>query len=239
MNGTTSGKLLNDTTSGTLLNDTTSGTLLNDAASGIPLNDAASGIPLNDTASGKLSNDTTIEILLDDTCLLNLGYSIFHIGFAILLLLVLCIAYCQSKNQRQNLVKLPGHSIRWVFSLALLLIQVVALAEGILTDRAQSDGPSLLYLYVPAICAFVATAVAMLTAHNVEIWQRMWMSYVLLIYWILSFGFETVRLGNLVRVNVARFFIVRYDIELLLLCICGILSVIHAFANGIGVSKPQ
>ena len=185
--------------------------------------------------------NTTSGILLNDTCLINFCYSIFHIGFAIILLLTLCIAYCQSKNQTQYLVKLPGHSIRWVFSLALLLIQVVALVEGILSDRAQSivDGVTSLYLYLPSVCALISTVCAILATHYVEVWQRMWLSFVLCFYWTLSCGFETVRLGNLVRVDVARFDIVGFYIEVLLLLICGVLSTIFAFGNGKGVSKPH
>ena len=167
--------------------------------------------------------------ILNDTCLINLYYAIFHITFCIVFLSVQGFAYIQTKQQKRFLLKSSGHNFRWILSSFLLLMHTIGITEGILTDSTHSkeDKTSFVYLYVPSICAFVTAGWAILVSHYMEVWQKKWPSFVLTIYWTLSCGAEIGRLLNLMSLDLINFKVVRFDVGVFVLLICGALDAIE------------
>ena len=168
---------------------------------------------------GISANDSEIHL---DICHLNFYCAVFHVAFLVVLILTQELAYVHRKQRglTHNLfMKFPFHNMRWLFSSLLLMLQTVAITEGILTSRTDNEEirPTFLYLYTPAICAFFAAACATILSHCMEVWQRKWPSFVLAIYWTLSCGLEFGRIVNLMNVNLASYNLFCFDIEALLL----------------------
>lgn len=187
-----------------------------------------------------LSGNSSIESayyrgqFLNHICLVNFYYTIFHLVFTALIISTQCIQVrnCQTSTtpSRKFLVKLPGHHIRWLFATLLLLIQIVAITEGTLTDSTRTNQetvPSCVYLYIPSVCAFVGGVCAIVLCHSIEVQWRTLPSILLLSYWMFSCGAEILRLVNLVNIDLASFSILRFDVVVLLLFIYATLGVIQ------------
>ena len=73
----------------------------------------------------------------DNTCFVNALDFIPHLGFILLSTIVLlgCCTCLNKVKRSEYLIRFPGHSARWLVSILLLLLLLVSLAEGILTNE--------------------------------------------------------------------------------------------------------
>ena len=74
----------------------------------------------------------------DNTCFVNALDFIPHLGFILLSTIVLLLGYCKCFSKARSskyLIRFPGHFVRWLVSIILLLLLLASLAEGILTNE--------------------------------------------------------------------------------------------------------
>ena len=181
------------------------------------------------TSESTSANHSEIHL---EICHLNFYCAVFHCSFLVVLILTFGLACIHRKKHgltNSLFMKFPYHNMRWLFSSLLLMLQIVAITEGILTDHTgnRKTRPSFVYLYIPAICAFSTAGWATILSHCVEVWQRKWPSFVLATYWTLSCGLEIGRLVNLRNANLARCNIFCFDIGVGLLVTYGTLAAIE------------
>lgn len=121
-----------------------------------------------------------------------------------------------------------GHDTRWILSICVLVTQLLAFLEGLVTDEngssADDERHSMMMIYVPSLCALLGGVVSTRLRHHMEKLQIRGPYTVLLTYWILACGAECVRLVDFVttRLNDDGTAL-RYYLIILLLCLYGIL----------------
>ena len=161
------------------------------------------------------------------TYLTDVFYAVFHGTFLVIFSAAYLAAYCHVNQAHQILDKLPGHNMRWILTTVMLLMQIAAMAEGLLTSNTRSfKNSKLVYLYVPSICAFITGLFSTVLSHYMEIWSKKWLIVPVAVYWIFSFGFEILRLVKLSNNGLGRFDLARFDICLLLIIIYGCLGIL-------------
>lgn len=136
----------------------------------------------------------------NDTCFVDgvvaLPHSVFLIILSILLFLIGCCTRYRRVHTKYLLVY-PGHSLRWLIAVLLLVLILASVGEGVLTDGTYKEQPTQLHLYVHSIVAFAAVVMSLVYYHHMELWQLSGMSVVLLVYWGCSAGVEIFRLVSL------------------------------------------
>ncbi|XP_038067451.1 ATP-binding cassette sub-family C member 9-like [Patiria miniata] len=155
---------------------------------------------------------------LYNACFVDLVYTLPHLIFILLGILVLFVLRCCTsirKEQHPYLVQFPGHNIRWVLNFVLLSLTVCELGEGILTDiDVYLDTPTIPRLYVPALLSLTAALLTMIYYNQMELWSRPHMSWVLLAYWLTALGVEIIRFLNLNHDEDVNYLILRYDLTI-------------------------
>ncbi|XP_033646525.1 ATP-binding cassette sub-family C member 9-like [Asterias rubens] len=134
---------------------------------------------------------------LYNTCFTDLVYTVPHLLFILLSVLVLFILGCCTrirKEKYQYLIQYPGHNVRWIINFAFFSFLLCQVGESILTDVSvyynEATRP---HLYIPALSVFLAAILNMLYYTQMEVWSRRHMSWLLLIYWVGALGGEVTR----------------------------------------------
>ncbi|XP_038067610.1 ATP-binding cassette sub-family C member 8-like [Patiria miniata] len=155
---------------------------------------------------------------LYNACFVDLVYTLPHLIFILLGVLVLFVLRCCTsirKEQHPYLVQFPGHNIRWVLNFVLLSLTVCELGEGILTDiDVYQDTSTIPRLYVPALLSLTAALLTMIYYNQMELWSRPHMSWLLLLYWLTALGVEIIRFLNLNHDEDVNNSIFRYDLNI-------------------------
>ena len=138
----------------------------------------------------------------NNTCLVN-GLAIFpHAAFLVLSSLVLLVLGCCTSYRKihtKYLLVYPGHSLRWLVLVLLLVMIIASIGEGIMTDETYQawKQPTQPHLYIHSIVAFVAVVMSLVYYHHMELWKIPVMSVLLLLYWLSSLFFEVLRVLSL------------------------------------------
>ncbi|XP_033647176.1 ATP-binding cassette sub-family C member 8-like [Asterias rubens] len=137
---------------------------------------------------------------LYNTCFTDLVYTVPHLLFILLSILVLFISGCCTTLRHKkydHLIPYPGHYLRWTVYILLMLQGVLALGESLLTVLNEpQDVPTRPHLYVPAVLALAASLLSLIYYHHVEVWNKPTMLWLLLLFWTTALGSEILRLLN-------------------------------------------
>ena len=178
------------------------------------------------------------DSVLSNSCFVDAMDTIPQVVFTFVALIsILILAYCtRFRNaQTQHLLRFPGHEVRWILLIALLILLAGSIAEGILSDasygKSQATQP---HLYLPQCCAFIATIAVIFCYQHMEVWQAPHLLWLLIAYWIASFATQTLRIFSLdyqfaeglVNVN-SLVEVARFDFTLALMVVYGLLFLVE------------
>ena len=94
-----------------------------------------------------VSQDSTSNTF--DSCLVGCPYMICHLIFTVLMFVLLYLL--QWRLERTHVVrKYPGHNAQWLLSACLVFVQLIAVAEGILTSQSSSRTDNMFLEYIPS-----------------------------------------------------------------------------------------
>ncbi|XP_038067062.1 ATP-binding cassette sub-family C member 8-like isoform X2 [Patiria miniata] len=169
--------------------------------------------------SDNLNNFTfDVNHTLYNACFVDLIYTLSHLIFILLGVLVLFILGCCTrirKEQYRYLIQYPGHNLRWVIYFILFTLVLSQIAESILSElEVQSWEPTRPHLYIPACFVLVASFLSMFFYNKMETWNRHHMSWLLVIYWVLALGIEVIRFLNFYHDPEVDFTLLRADLSL-------------------------
>ncbi len=183
---------------------------------------------------------TSITVVPDDTCTINAIIVIFHIVFIVVssLILAFCSCVIQQHTPSFYLHKFPAHTFRWLLLVLYLLICVFSIGEGIVTDQTfQQITTTQPQLYLPAIFTAIGTIFSLIFYHHCESWRGLRLLNVLLVYWLLGFVAEALKLQNLHSIGSSGITIARYDLSIINLVFYLTLSILEIYLQCSPVSK--
>ncbi|PVD32870.1 hypothetical protein C0Q70_08317 [Pomacea canaliculata] len=102
------------------------------------------------------------------------------------------------KLKAKTWVHFQGHNFRWVLNLALLLVVIFEVAEGVISDSNDPDSTNY-HTFVPQCLAFVGALTAIIYYHKVEIWNSPKFLLALLIYWPSSFSLKFLKVFSMYK----------------------------------------
>ncbi|XP_071961323.1 ATP-binding cassette sub-family C member 9-like [Antedon mediterranea] len=139
--------------------------------------------------------------IVNDVCFVDGFYLLVAVVFAISVLLILLIAYCCTslgQFNRSYIVRYPFHCARWLLGASLCLSQFASIGEGILTALVyRSDMTHEAHLYLPQTIAFITVFLMLCYYHHMEVWNVWPMVVLPLLYWMIAFVSEVLRLTNI------------------------------------------
>ncbi|XP_072014907.1 ATP-binding cassette sub-family C member 8-like [Amphiura filiformis] len=182
--------------------------------------------------SSQCTNINNFASIFAENCLLNVSYALFHFVFTILtIVLVVYMTFrCQTVHPIR-IIKFPAHNLRWIFLTFLILLQLIAVTEGILTNQTVVDeSTGYIFLYIPSVCAMLSAICATAFNHFTELCQQRRPIFIISLYWTASLVFEVLRLRSFTETLDYR--IMKFDIEIGLAFVYSMLictSVYHFF----------
>ena len=189
-------------------------------------------------SSPKTNNSVQCPQLdINDLCFVDTIATILQIGFSLLFTTIILILRCRRCRRRHiastsdlYLTRLPGHTIRYFVSSCLVVILITSLAEGILSDRLNSNSAGVWtepHLYIPFLIGAITLTLATVYYHHVEYMKlsRHFM-LLLLLYWSLSLASEVLRLFYFIGAGRVSADVMRFDLNCALLATyCLLLSI--------------
>ena len=168
---------------------------------------------------------------LYNTCFTDLVYTVPHLLFILLSILVLFISGCCTTLRHKkydHLIPYPGHYLRWTVYILLMLQGVLALGESLLTVLNEpQDVPTRPHLYVPAVLALAASLLSLIYYHHVEVWNKPTMLWLLLLFWTTALGSEILRLLNYDEDADADFTLMRALLNVSAIALYGVLLLLE------------
>ena len=148
---------------------------------------------------GEFKNSTRVtkEGVLANECFVDgLGF-VAHIAFVLIAIpILIALNKAQLGSMReQTWVHFPGHNVRWLITCTLVLVSLLEIAEGIISDSLYAGVH--LHLYVPHIVSMFATGIAITYYHHIEKWNSPRFLRFLCFYWMASLVVEVFKLVNL------------------------------------------
>ncbi|XP_038066967.1 ATP-binding cassette sub-family C member 8-like [Patiria miniata] len=206
-----------------------------DFLKGVPM--AASGIAEFNWYCG-VNNTENLDHFTHDlnhtlynACFVDLVYTLPHLIFILLGILVLFVLRCCTSIRRRKytyLIPYPGHYLRWVLYIIFVLLTACELGEGLLTDLGVYHGtPTRPHLYIPAILCLTAAILSVIYYNQMELWSRPHMSWLLLVYWLSALGAEIVRFLNLDHDPLVDFALMRSDLNIAAIVVYALLVLLE------------
>lgn len=88
------------------------------------------------------------------------------------------------------------HSIRWILTLILILINGLELAEGFVSDYIDPDSANF-HVLVPPILSLFSTILSIILYHNIEMWNSPRFLLILIPYWLSACGLKLLKAFSL------------------------------------------
>ncbi|XP_030828521.1 ATP-binding cassette sub-family C member 8 [Strongylocentrotus purpuratus] len=160
---------------------------------------------------------------LNNSCLINGIIVVPQLGFVLLSsLFLILLASCSSRQSltgSKYLLRLPGHTPRWLLTYVLLVLTLSFIAEGILTNDTflANSLPHQPHLYVAGVVMLAGAVFSILYFHMMEKWRERHMVWLLLVYWVASMFSLVVEMVHINRRGDINFQNVKFDITLLML----------------------
>ncbi|CAH1801693.1 unnamed protein product [Owenia fusiformis] len=99
----------------------------------------------------------------------------------------------------QSWVHFPGHNIRYILTIALIVMNLFELAEGVLSDSMYQGLH--LHLYVPHCVSVAASIMTLVYYHNVEMWNSPRFLLLTLLYWMSALTIKCLKVFCLFKKN--------------------------------------
>ncbi|XP_071809243.1 ATP-binding cassette sub-family C member 9-like [Asterias amurensis] len=172
------------------------------------------------------------EHVLNNTCLIDVvnasPHSLSLLVFFLILFGVFCFNY--KRVTPKFVLRFPNHSVQWILMLLVIVVQLGALSEGILTDVTYrysqyvsvSTQP---HLYVPGASGFLAGILVLVFSHTMELWRMANMIWLLLMYWMLAVAGQVAQILSLAYQDKADVNIMRFDFCVTLLGLYALLVI--------------
>ncbi|XP_072179900.1 ATP-binding cassette sub-family C member 8-like [Diadema setosum] len=156
---------------------------------------------------------------LNSACEVNTCIALTQASFIVLFSAVLlCLRYCSGYRKRTQskyyVFRLPGHVTRWILTFIILVVDLLMIAEGVLTNgiHEQYGFPNQPHLYVPAALLTVSGVASLVYYHMMEKWRADNMILLLLLYWLSSLVSVMLKLVYLSRLGVASVQVFCFDL---------------------------
>ena len=146
--------------------------------------------------------------ILDNECFLDGLEFVPHV-LLFLITLPVVILLSKSRNEVKGgpWVHFPGHTVRWIFTLILMVIHLCEIGEGVIAEF-RDEGPHL-HLYLTHCVALIGCIVSIIYYTSIETWNSPRLLLALLIYWIGALTIKCMKLVSLFKkglsVNFVRF----------------------------------
>ncbi|XP_071784445.1 ATP-binding cassette sub-family C member 9-like isoform X2 [Asterias amurensis] len=139
-----------------------------------------------------------LDHTLYNTCFTDLVYTVPHLLFILLSVLVLLILGCCTRIRKEKypyLIQYPGHNLRWILNFIFILLLLCQIGESILTNVGLLNGTDSMtpHLYIPSVFVLVAAILSMVYYTQMEVWRHAQMSWLLLAYWLGALASEVTR----------------------------------------------
>ncbi len=177
------------------------------------------------TPDGNNSSLSDWESVRNDSCFANFLLLIPHVLFFFLFILIAVIVSIRkslrgrttSSSSSPILFRYPGHVQRWILNVLYLVVLLVSLGEGVLSDH-KIEGPTQPHLYVPQACALLTGISTTFYYHVMETHKKSKMVYALLLYWVLAMTGEAYRMTTWVEsMSKIDLTVIRFDVIALVL----------------------
>ena len=122
--------------------------------------------------------------VLQNRCFVDV-MNIIPCGLFLLVSVTILVVWKQSvlgKLKAKTWVHFHCHIIRWIFMILLILVNCLEIAEGAVSDYLDPDQANY-HVVVPHCVSLLASVVAVIFYHNVEVWNSPRFLLVLLPYW--------------------------------------------------------
>ncbi|XP_046564179.1 ATP-binding cassette sub-family C member 9-like [Haliotis rubra] len=122
--------------------------------------------------------------VLLNTCFVDVLNMIPHALLALICIFILTVwnHSVMGKIKVKTWVHFPGHNLRWISTLALIIVNIVQIAEGVISDSNDPDTVNY-HTFIPQCVTTVGTIVSITYYHNVEMWNSPKFLLVLIVYW--------------------------------------------------------
>ncbi|XP_054751628.2 ATP-binding cassette sub-family C member 9-like isoform X1 [Lytechinus pictus] len=170
---------------------------------------------------------------LNNSCLINGIIVVPQLGFVVISSLILTFLAVCSTSERQScskyLLRLPGHTPRWLLTYVLLVLTLSFLAEGILTNDTYlaNSLPHQPHLYVVGVTMFLGAILSIVYYHMMEKWRERHMAWLLVVYWMVSLLSMIVYMIHIVNIGEAEWTRVRFDLALGLIFLMTMMVIIE------------
>lgn len=182
---------------------------------------------------------TSFEWDVNDTmhnaCFADLVYTAPHALFIVLGSLILLVVGCCTSMRKKHpsyLIPFPGHKALWVLYIPFLFGLMCSVGEGAITDlEVYKNVATQPRLYLTGVCSMVGGMIALMYYHHMEVWNKLSMAWLLLIYWATALAAEGVRFVNLYdhdadSINIE---LMRVDINILMLVTYSLFTLITLY----------
>ncbi|XP_041460450.1 ATP-binding cassette sub-family C member 9-like isoform X1 [Lytechinus variegatus] len=151
--------------------------------------------------------------------------------FALALLVLLLIGCCTSHSNVPNrfLLRYVTHGPRYLATFVLVVISVASVAEGILTDSTYVSQPTQPHLYLTGLSSALSGVVSLLYFSRLEKWRVWKMSFLLLLYWVVSLATIGIHLEFLVYHGYNDVHVTAFDISIILVVLYSFFLVVELY----------
>ena len=132
--------------------------------------------------------------VLRNKCFVDVMNIIPH-GLFVILSITILIAWRQStmgKLEAKSWVQFKCHSLRWILTLILIVVNSLEIAEGFVSDYIDPDSANY-HVIVPPCMTFVATILSLVFYHNIEMWNSPRFLLILIPYWVCACGLKLLK----------------------------------------------
>ncbi|XP_071499116.1 ATP-binding cassette sub-family C member 8-like [Diadema antillarum] len=156
---------------------------------------------------------------LNSACEVNTCIALTQASFIVLFSAVLlcfrhCSLYGKQPQSKYYVFRLPGHVTRWILTFIILVVDLLMIAEGVLTNgiHKQYGFPNQPHLYIPAALLTVSSVMSLVYYHMMEKWRADKMILLLLLYWLSSLVSVMLKLVYLSRLGLASWQVFCFDL---------------------------
>ncbi len=140
--------------------------------------------------------------VLLNTCFVDVLNMIPHALLSLICIFILTVwnHSVMGKIKVKTWVHFPGHNVRWIATLALIFLNIVQIAEGVISDSYDPDTVNY-HTFIPQCIATVGTVVSISFYHNVEMWNSPKFLLVLMVYWPSAIILKVIKAFSLYKNN--------------------------------------
>ena len=166
--------------------------------------------------------------ILANECFLD-GLSFFPHILLILISLPILIAWNKSSyggTQAQTWVHFPLHTFRWILFIILILLNLVEIGEGVISDSMFVG--SHLHLYIPHCVALIGSLFSIIYYHNVESLNSPRFLLLLILYWVAGLIVKILKVIHLFRKGLGVEHL-RFDLTWDVIIVYGLLLILELY----------